>query len=103
VTAATTPDTHQERVFLSLLGGRRFSLVLSDVVMPGGLRGLEFGRRVRRHFPGMPILLASGYNFSAAEATEAGFAFIAKPFRADGLADVLRRTIESHGQERQIA
>jgi DNA-binding NtrC family response regulator len=87
-----------------LLGGRRFALVLSDVVMPGGLSGLEFGRRVRRHFPELPIVLASGYNFSAAEVSEAGFTFIAKPFRADGLADVLQRTIEaSRQQRRQIA
>ena len=77
--------------------------MLSDIVMPGGLSGLEFGRKVRKHFPSMPILLASGYSSSAAEVSEAGFAFIAKPFRADGLADVLRRTIELKNQERRSA
>jgi signal transduction histidine kinase/CheY-like chemotaxis protein len=82
-----------------LLGGRQFVLVLSDIVMPGGLSGLEFGHKVRRHFPSLPILLASGYSSSAAEVSEAGFAFIAKPFRADGLADVLRRTIEASSQQ----
>jgi signal transduction histidine kinase/ActR/RegA family two-component response regulator len=86
-----------------LLGGRRFVLILSDIVMPGGLSGLEFGRKVRKHFPSMPILLASGYSSSAAEVSEAGFAFIAKPFRADGLADVLRRTIEEEGREGRLS
>ena len=101
-------ETHHVReartALALLLGGRCFSLVFSDIVMPGGLSGLEFGRRVRQHFPRMPILLASGYSQVAADVSKEGFAFIAKPFRADGLSDVLRQTVEqSSRRQRDIA
>ena len=84
-----------------MLGGRRFDLVLSDIVMPGGLSGLEFARKVRQHFPRMPVLLASGYSQAGADVSREGFAFIAKPFRADGLADVLRRTLEQAAESQR--
>ena len=39
-----------------------FDVLLTDVVMPDGLNGLELARQVRTRFPDMPILLTSGYN-----------------------------------------
>ncbi len=91
-------ETHHVReartALALLLGGGRFVLVFSDIVMPNGISGLEFGRKVRQHFPRMPILLASGYSQAAADVSKEGFAFIAKPFRADGLADILKQTVE---------
>ncbi len=76
-----------------LLGGQKFDFVFSDIVMPGGLSGLELARRIRRHFPDLPVLLASGYSQAAAEVAREGFAIIAKPYRADGLSDAIRRCI----------
>ena len=74
-----------------LLGGQTFNVLFSDIVMPGGMSGLELARKVRQHFPKLPILLASGYSQAAAEVAEEGFALIAKPYRADSLSDALRQ------------
>jgi CheY-like chemotaxis protein len=40
-------------------------VVLSDIVMPGELDGVEFAQRVRRERPGLPVLLISGFSTSA--------------------------------------
>jgi signal transduction histidine kinase/ActR/RegA family two-component response regulator len=79
-----------------LLGGQTFDLVFSDIIMPGGMSGLDLARRIRRHFPDMPILLASGYSHAAAEVAREGLAIIAKPYRAEGLSDAIRRAIAAH-------
>jgi CheY-like chemotaxis protein len=74
-----------------LLGGERFDLMLSDIVMPGGMNGLELAQKVRQHFPWLPILLSTGYAKSAAEVHQAGFDIIAKPYNAASLLDAIMR------------
>ncbi len=76
-----------------LLGGQTFDLVFSDIIMPGGMSGLELAHKIRRHFPELPVLLASGYSQAAAEVAREGFPIIAKPYRADALAEAIRRSI----------
>lgn len=44
-----------------LEGGARFDLLITDIVMGGHIQGPELARRVERNFPGMPVLLVSGY------------------------------------------
>ncbi len=77
-----------------LLGGQSFDLLFSDTLIPGGLSGLDLARKVRQHFPHLPILLASGYARATAEAYRDGFDIIAKPYRLDTLSEALSRTIE---------
>jgi CheY-like chemotaxis protein len=72
-----------------LLGGERFDLMLSDIVMPGGMNGLELAQKVRQHFPWLPILLSTGYAKPAAEVHQAGFDIIAKPYNAASLLDAI--------------
>ncbi|WP_119419295.1 MASE4 domain-containing protein [Desertibaculum subflavum] len=86
-----------------LLGGQRFDLVFSDIMMPGGMSGLDLARRVRQHFPDLPILLASGYNRAAVEVDREGFSLLAKPFRADALADAVREAVTRHGRNSRSA
>jgi CheY-like chemotaxis protein len=74
-----------------LLGGERFDLMLSDIVMPGGMNGLELAQKVRQHFPWLPILLSTGYARPAAEVHQAGFEIIAKPYNAASLLDAIMR------------
>ncbi len=74
-----------------LLGGERFDLMLSDIVMPGGMSGYELAQKVRQHFPWLPILLSTGYARPAAEVHQAGFDIIAKPYNAASLLDAITR------------
>ena len=39
----------------------RIDLLLSDVVLPGGISGPRLARQLQRHQPGLAVLLASGY------------------------------------------
>jgi len=72
-----------------LVGGERFDLMLSDIVMPGGMSGFELAQKVRQHFPWLPILLSTGYAKPAAEVHQAGFDIIAKPYNAASLLDAI--------------
>ncbi len=84
-----------------LIGGRPFDLVFSDIVLPGGMSGLDLARRVRRHFPKLPILLASGFSTAAADVAQEGFAIIAKPYRADTLAAAIEEALRRAQAARQ--
>jgi PAS domain S-box-containing protein len=46
-------------------------LLLTDVVMPDGLNGIDLATRVRERFPALPIILTSGYNDAVAPAGSA--------------------------------
>jgi len=58
--------------------GQRFDLLLSDVVMPDGMTGLDLARAVRQRYPALPILLMSGYN-DVVTSGETGFQVLRKP------------------------
>ena len=83
-----------------LLSGQAFDVVFSDIIMPGGMSGLDLARRIRQHFPRLPILLTSGYARATGEVFREGFNILAKPYSADLLAAALRRTIEEAAQAR---
>ncbi|MBD0276060.1 MAG: response regulator, partial [Acetobacteraceae bacterium] len=42
--------------------GGRIDLVFTDLSMPGGMNGLVLAERAREKHPGLPVLLATGYN-----------------------------------------
>ena len=78
---------------LALLPGGKFSLLISDVRMPG-LSGLETLRRVRQHFPTLPVLLVTAYADirDAVEAMRDGaLNYLAKPIDLDELLAIVRR------------
>jgi PAS domain S-box-containing protein len=67
-----------------------FDAVFSDVVMPG-LSGIELGHEIRRRYPGLPVVLTSGYSHVLAEEGRHGFELLHKPYAAEELSKVLRR------------
>jgi len=69
-------------------------LVISDVVMPGGMSGIDLARRLRERRPQLPVLLASGYSQYAPEIVEEGFVLVEKPYSRDALARAIQRAIE---------
>ncbi|AWN39130.1 hybrid sensor histidine kinase/response regulator [Methylobacterium radiodurans] len=77
---------------LALLGqdGSGFDAVFSDVVMPG-MNGVELAREIRRRFPGLPVVLASGYSHVLAQEGGHGFELLHKPYSAGQISRVLQR------------
>ncbi len=72
----------------------KLGLVLSDVVMPGGVSGLDLARTLRDQRPELPVILTTGYSSYASEVVAKGFALIEKPYRREVLAASLRSAIE---------
>jgi PAS domain S-box-containing protein len=70
-----------------LAGGEKPKLVFTDVVMPGGISGIELARKVRQRFPELPILLTTGYSEQVAGSH--GFQVLQKPYEMDALATAL--------------
>ena len=75
--------------------GQRFDLVFSDVVMPGGMNGLDLAYRLRDIRPDLPVLLATGYSHAVQEGAGKAFTIIAKPYTAAKIAAAIRSLSES--------
>jgi PAS domain S-box-containing protein len=69
--------------------------VLSDVMMPGGLSGLDLARDIRALRPDLPVVLATGFSAAAAVARHEGFEVLAKPYRLETLEEALSSAIEA--------
>ena len=79
---------------LAVLGQEAaIELVVSDIAMPGGMSGLELARIVRKRYPGIPILLVTGYSQYATQVINEGFTLIEKPFHRDAFAAAVRAAI----------
>ena len=78
------------RQALVLFEAEDFDLVVSDIVMPGGMNGIELAEELRHRNPGLPIVLVSGYAASASAAPEQ-FPVLRKPFRMEQLAQAIAR------------
>ncbi|MBC7990037.1 MAG: PAS domain S-box protein [Luteimonas sp.] len=66
-------------------------ILFSDVVMPGGLSGIELARQAHALRPDLKILLASGYSESWLEDMPGYCEFIPKPYRLNDLKPKLTR------------
>ena len=63
-------------------GTAGIDLLLTDVIMPDGLNGVDLATLIRARFPALPIILTSGYNDVAAGAA---FPVLRKPVPYDDL------------------
>ena len=78
--------------------GAPVDLVLSDLVMPGGMSGIDVCRQVRRRWPGTRCLLTSGYAEALVDGAdlESGWlALLRKPYRMEDLARAIRAALDA--------
>ncbi len=84
-----------EQALELLSRGASFDLLLTDLGLPG-ISGEELAVEVRRKFPNLPVVIASGYGRSHMQA--AGIQFIGKPYSSVDLQQALdhaARTVAS--------
>jgi CheY-like chemotaxis protein len=70
----------------------RPKLIFSDIVMPGGISGIELAQKVRARYPELPILLTTGYSEEVGGSH--GFPVLQKPYELDSLNSALRNLLK---------
>ncbi|HKY00691.1 MAG TPA: ATP-binding protein [Steroidobacteraceae bacterium] len=80
----------------TLAQGRNFDIVLSDVMMPGGMSGADLAREICKRRPHLPVVLATGYIEAARTAMGEGMEVLMKPFHLDALAEILDTHISNN-------
>ena len=73
----------------ALANGREVDAVFADIMMPGGISGLDLAREIRRRHPHLPIVLATGYVESASAMKDGEFSLLTKPYSLEALARAL--------------
>jgi CheY-like chemotaxis protein len=71
----------------ALANARSIDIVLSDIMMPGGVSGLELAHEIRRRQPNLPVVLLTGYAEAAANIADGKL--LLKPYTLESLAEVL--------------
>jgi CheY-like chemotaxis protein len=67
-----------------LRSDRPVDLMFSDIVMPGGMNGVEPAEYAKELRPGMPVALTSGYSAAIVNGVPDGIPLLPKPYlRAD--------------------
>jgi two-component system NtrC family sensor kinase len=70
-------------------------LVFSDILMPGGMNGLDLAREIGERFPDIPVLLTTGYSASAKDAVRRGLVVLQKPYDLEALARNIREAVDA--------
>jgi PAS domain S-box-containing protein len=86
---------------LQMVERERFDLVVSDIVMPGGMNGVDLARAIRGAFPHLPILLVTGYAGSADATPE--FPVLRKPYRLEQLRQAVADVTRGRRSQREVA
>ena len=75
----------------------KINLLFTDVIMPENMNGIELGQRLLAEKPALKIIYTSGYtgNLESRRATLVeGTNFIRKPFKPDGIANIIRYRLD---------
>jgi PAS domain S-box-containing protein len=96
---SVTHVTGAEAALDALADARPIDLVLSDIMMPGGVSGLQLAREIRRRRPATPVILTTGYVEAAADMEDGEFDLLTKPFSAEALADALGIEVTQDGRK----
>jgi PAS domain S-box-containing protein len=86
---------HPTDALAQLEGPSRFTLLLTDVVMPGDMTGVDLARQVVAARPDLPVLLSSGYTGQILDSAEdAPWPLLRKPYTLDALAAAIAAAVE---------
>jgi len=74
----------------ALKAGAPADLLLTDLIMPGDMNGVDLAHEAVRLRPGLPVILSSGYTGEAAGAADgAPWPLLRKPYGAEQLAEAI--------------
>jgi CheY-like chemotaxis protein len=78
-----------EAALRALAESTQIDVVLSDVMLPGGLSGLDLAREIRQRRPALPIVLTTGFVGSVAGMEEGACPLLLKPYTIETLEKAL--------------
>jgi signal transduction histidine kinase len=91
----TTVEAPSAAVALEILGSEQtFDLVITDQAMPG-MTGAELARLIFSSFPGLPVILASGYSELPDDGGLSALLRMTKPFTQEELQATVGRAVAS--------
>jgi CheY-like chemotaxis protein len=86
-----------------LESGAHADIVFSDVMMPGGMSGVDLAHVVRERWPALSVVLTTGYIEAARAATTLGLEVLVKPYPLqlliETLGSCLARPVATGGQD----
>jgi len=85
-----------EQALLTLSDGTDFDLLLSDIALGAGMRGMQLAAAAQQQLPQLAVLLMSGYSADLLQADReapASWELLRKPFTRDQLAAAVARLI----------
>jgi signal transduction histidine kinase/CheY-like chemotaxis protein/HAMP domain-containing protein len=94
----TMPAGNGSDALLQIEHGAIFDLLLTDVIMPGGINGRQLADIVVARRPSVKVLYTSGYTENAIMhhgRLDAGVSLLAKPYRTADLARMVRTALDS--------
>jgi CheY-like chemotaxis protein len=72
-----------------------FDLVFTDIVMPGGMNGIELARAIRNRYRRLPVVLTSGYSDALVQGEGSEFPLLRKPYSAESLSHLIRQSLRT--------
>jgi len=85
-----------EQALAMLEDGVQVSMLFTDVIMPGGMNGLELIDRVRKLRPHLPALVTTGYMDDLPDrGRSTDLKILAKPYRHETLLEQVQMTLKS--------
>ena len=98
--ATVCAATGEEALALLSNNGEAIDLLFSDIVLPGGMNGVEVAREARRLRPNLPVLFTSGYTEESVlreGRLDPEFELVSKPFSRLILSQRIREVLEGRG------
>ena len=82
----------------ALNDGLKVDIVFSDIMMPGGLTGVDLAKWIREHRSELPVILTTGFADEAIDVGAVANAWptLRKPYTQRDLAELVRKTLEKH-------
>jgi CheY-like chemotaxis protein len=72
----------------------QIDLLLTDVIMPGGLNGRELSDQLRKERPGLKVILMTGYSPDLMVKIQPQCHILTKPFSMEGLTETVRNCLD---------
>jgi len=99
----TAVEAHSGAEALDLLiSGLKVDVVLTDHAMPS-MTGLQLAESIHKRFPGLPIILATGYAELPVDPLTLGIARLAKPCTQLEIATAIHQAVRSTGADTRVA